>query len=88
MDREIETRKEEAWESKMAKRQEIMEQISEFKLNNEIMRRRMIESAQKRGAMYRNMIRNNILYSEKFEDSLNDIKRRVEDYTNNKKGSK
>ena len=69
-----------------AKRQEFLSQIAEYRVRNEMMRTRIRESAQRRGALYRNMIRNNILYSDKFKDSLDEIRQKVEDFTRDKKG--
>ena len=48
------------------------------------MRRRLRESASRRGALYRNMIRNNILYSDRFKDSLDEIRQKVEEFTRDK----
>ena len=84
---EIEARYEEAAAGMAAKKQEFMEQISEYKLKNELMRTKLKESAERRGALYRNMIRNNILYSDRFMDSLEEIKQKVDEFTQNKKGS-
>lgn len=68
------------------KRQEFLSQISEYRVRNELMRTRIRESAQRRGALYRNMIRNNILYSDRFKDSLDEIRQKVEDFSRDKKG--
>ena len=68
------------------KRQEFLSQIAEYRVKNELMRTRIRESAQRRGALYRNMIRNNILYSDRFKDSLEEIRQRVEDFNKDKKG--
>ena len=65
-----------------------LDQISEFRLNNELMRRRLTESARRRGALYRNMIRNNILSSDGFPDILDEIKQRVLEYKDDGKGLK
>ena len=69
-----------------AKRQEFLSQIAEYRVKNELMRTRIRESAQRRGVLYRNMIRNNILYSDRFKDSLDEIRQKVEDFTKDKKG--
>lgn len=65
-----------------AKRDEFMKQISEMRVSNETMRIRMRESASRRGAMYRNMIRNNPLTSRHFVEAMEEIKKRVEEYSN------
>ncbi len=77
-----------AGESILKKRQEFLDQISEYRVYNEHMRRRIMESAERRGALYRNMIRNNILSSDRFNDSLDEIRRRVEEFKTSQKGDK
>ena len=85
---EVEAKIEESLEIRNKKRQELLDQISEFRLNNELMRRRLTESARRRGALYRNMIRNNILSSDGFPDILDEIKQRVLEYKDDGKGLK
>ena len=63
-----------------AKRDEFLAQLSEIRVSNATMRARLRESAQRRGVMYRNMIRNNPLSSHKFKDALEEIKTRVDEY--------
>ena len=77
-----------AGESILKKRQEFLDQISEYRVYNEHMRRRIMESAERRGALYRNMIRNNILSSDRFNDSLDEIRKRVEEFKTSQKGDK
>ena len=74
-----------AGESILKKRQEFLDQISEYRVYNEHMRRRIMESAERRGALYRNMIRNNILSSDRFNDSLDEIRKRVEEFKTSQK---
>ncbi len=63
------------------KRQEFMEQIAEFKLYNEVMKNRLRESAKRRGALYRHMISNNPLSSDKFKDTIEEIKELVHEHS-------
>ena len=63
-----------------AKKAEFMQQISEIKLSNAVMKKRLRESASRRGVLYRNMIRNNPLTSRKFVDTLEEIKKHVDEY--------
>lgn len=81
---DLEARKEEVMLAREKKRQEFLAQIAEYKVSNELMRRRLRESASRRGALYRNMIRNNILYSDRFKDSLDEIRQKVEEFTRDK----
>ena len=82
----MEDRLDEASDSILKKRQELFDQILEYKAYNEHLRRRIMESAQRRGVLYRNMIRNNILSSDRFSDSLDEIRKRVEEFKESKKG--
>ncbi len=80
---ELEIKKEEMSlkaEEFAAKRDEFLTQLSEIRVSNATMRARLRESAQRRGVMYRNMIRNNPLSSHKFKDALEEIKTRVDEY--------
>lgn len=80
---ELEIKKEEMSlkaEEFAAKRDEFLAQLSEIRVSNATMRARLRESAQRRGVMYRNMIRNNPLSSHKFKDALEEIKTRVDEY--------
>lgn len=63
-----------------AKREEFIAQLSEIKITNATMKARLKESAHRRGALYRNMVRNNPLSSHKFKDALEEIKTRVDEY--------
>jgi len=62
------------------KRQDFLEQIAEYRVNNAVMRKRLEESAKRRGALYRHMIRNNPLSSDKCKEALAEIKAKVEEY--------
>ncbi len=84
VDKGLEHKKEESVRLIQNRKQELLDQIEEYRLNTELMRRRFAESAKRRGALYRNMIRNNILVSDRFGESLEDIKRKVEEYTEHK----
>lgn len=64
----------------IAKRDEFLAQISEIKVTNATMRTRLCESASRRGAMFRNMIRNNPVSSKAFMENIEEIKNRVEQY--------
>jgi len=80
---ELESKKEEMAqkaEEFAAKREEFLAQLSEIRVSNATMKARLKESAQRRGVMYRNMIRNNPLTSHKFKDALEEIKTRVDEY--------
>lgn len=82
----MENRLDGASDSIIKKRKEFLDQIAEYRACNEHMRRRIMESAERRGALYRNMIRNNILSSDRFSDSLDEIRKRVEDFKKAGKG--
>ena len=77
---EINNLKEEYNENLEQKRLELLEQISEIKLANAVMRNRLQESAKRRGALYRHMVRNNPLTSERFDEILEEIKIRVNEH--------
>ena len=80
---ELESKKEEMAqkaEEFATKREEFLAQLSEIRVSNATMKARLKESAQRRGVMYRNMIRNNPLTSHKFKDALEEIKTRVDEY--------
>jgi len=58
-------------------------EIAEIKLKSELMRTRLRESAKRRGAMYRNMIRNNPMLSSRFTDILQEIRDKVDEHYKN-----
>ncbi|MCR5799965.1 MAG: hypothetical protein K6G69_07815 [Lachnospiraceae bacterium] len=60
-------------------------EIAEFKLKGELIRTRLRENAKRRGAMYRNMIRNNPMLSSRFADALQEIRDRVDEHYKNGK---
>lgn len=61
-------------------KKELLEQITEIRVSNAIMRNRLKESAKRRGVLYRNMVRNNHLYTGRFMDSLEEIIKRVDEF--------
>ena len=76
------TRKEDNVESIEMMRQELLEQIAEIKLNTAVMKKHIQDSVKRRGALYRNMIRNNPLTSDNFKEIIAEIKEKVNDYKN------
>lgn len=62
------------------RREELQNSITEMRVANALMRNRIRESAKRRGMLYRNMIRNNILATGKFKDSLDEIRNMVDEF--------
>lgn len=81
---ELSSLKNEYGESMETKRLEMLEQIAEIKLTTVVTRTKLQESAKKRGAMYRHMVRNNPLSSDKFSEVLDEIKIRVNEHKKEK----
>lgn len=75
---------EEKREEMRGKRAELQNSIAEMHVNNAIMRKQIKESAKKRGALYRNMIRNNTLSTGKCAESLEEVRKMVEDFKKDK----
>lgn len=66
------------------KREELQNSITEMRVANALMRSKLRESAKRRGVLYRNMIRNNILATGRFKDSLDEIRSMVEEFKKDK----
>lgn len=66
------------------KREELQNSITKMRVANALMRSKLRESAKRRGVLYRNMIRNNILATGRFKDSLDEIRSMVEEFKKDK----
>lgn len=66
------------------KREELQNSITEMRVANALMRSKLRESAKRRGVLYRNMIRNNILATGRFKESLDEIRSMVEEFKKDK----
>lgn len=72
------------YEELKEKREELQNSITEMRVANALMRSKLRESAKRRGVLYRNMIRNNILATGRFKDSLDEIRSMVEEFKKDK----